>query len=221
MMSLWLAAAAAPPPPYAPNSAFCDNTCYYYFANGVCQDGGPGSEEVYCDFGTDCDDCGVRLMPPAAPPAPPPLPPSLPPPPALPGRCDNTCTSDDGSFQQPAGYYSDGRCSDGGPGSEYESWLRVCDLGTDCDDCGVRVYPPSPPSAPPQSPGMCDNTCIKCDFLGCSGLASQTQADMAVYTSNGVCNDGGEGKRPRDSNPRASTLPIWKVYSASHVRISS
>ena len=29
-------------------------------SDGVCDDGGPGSEYAYCNFGRDCSDCGIR-----------------------------------------------------------------------------------------------------------------------------------------------------------------
>ncbi len=38
-------------------------------------------------------------------------------------KCDNTCT-----------WANDGTCDDGGSGSSFS----VCDLGTDCADCGPR-----------------------------------------------------------------------------------
>ncbi len=37
----------------------CDNTCIYS-GDGICDDGGVGSIYSICDFGTDCDDCGIR-----------------------------------------------------------------------------------------------------------------------------------------------------------------
>ena len=46
----------------------------YFQSNGVCDDGGPGSEHSYCNYGSDCADCGIRPMPP-----PPPDYPSMPP----------------------------------------------------------------------------------------------------------------------------------------------
>ena len=73
--------------------------------NGICQDGGPGSERddgeggvtfrKNCAFGTDCDDCGPRCLQfapppaPASPPAPPSPPPQFPPfaPASLPAGC--------------------------------------------------------------------------------------------------------------------------------------
>ena len=93
------------PPPYppAPSSPpqVCNDYCseYGWVEDGVCDDGGIGSEYVGCSFGTDCTDCGIRLAPspppsvppppPAPPPSPPPCsppptPPSVPPPPAAP-----------------------------------------------------------------------------------------------------------------------------------------
>lgn len=47
--------------------------------------------------------------------------PVAPPPPI--GGCTNTCSTS-----------SDGECDDGGIGSSYS----ICELGTDCDDCGYR-----------------------------------------------------------------------------------
>ena len=59
----------APKPPLDPG---CSNTCSYA-SNGICMDGGEGAEyEDYCELGTDCEDCGPRVvvMPPAPPPPP-------------------------------------------------------------------------------------------------------------------------------------------------------
>lgn len=66
--------------------------------------------------------------------------PSLPPsPPQSPGACSNSCY-----------HSSDGECDDGGAGSQYS----LCELGTDCADCGVRLElpPPPPMPMPPPSP---------------------------------------------------------------------
>ena len=64
-------------------------------------------------------------------------PPPLPPPPPL--RCTNVCP-----------FANNGLCEDGGAGNEY----AACELGTDCDDCNIRVLPrqPPPPPAPPPPP---------------------------------------------------------------------
>ena len=88
---------ASPPPPFSPplpprspplvappgSTYVCSNTCVssspfdsgssmamYYAGDGECQDGGPGSELPFCTFGTDCTDCGPRLV--SIPPPPPP-----------------------------------------------------------------------------------------------------------------------------------------------------
>ena len=88
-----------PPPPRLPmqydaNGCMCSNTCIY--ANDrLCDDGGSmggqGNTD-YCQFATDCIDCGSRCFPPPRPPhsprpsppppSPPPTPPPSPPPPS-------------------------------------------------------------------------------------------------------------------------------------------
>ena len=79
-LSLWPMA----PPPSWPTSWppwLCNDTCIYK-ADQDCDDGGVGSSYDSCLSGTDCTDCGPRLLPPPPPTMPPSLPP--PPPPALP-----------------------------------------------------------------------------------------------------------------------------------------
>eukprot|EP00966_Prymnesium_polylepis_P086249 1996626-Prymnesium_polylepis.2 len=118
----------------------CQNTCIYP-ADGLCDDGGPGSAYADCTYGHDCTDCGSRpYASPAAPPLPPsPPPPSYPPPdpPSLPGICRNTCL-----------YPADGFCDDGGAGSN----LDACTYGHDCTDCSSRHFYPSSPPLPPGTP---------------------------------------------------------------------
>ena len=120
----------APPamPPYSPGEVLCNNTCGY--VQGVCEDAASAAGMQHCPLGSDCDDCGPRLMPPPSPPSPP-APPK--PPPFMPGSalCSNTCT-----------HASNGFCSDGGPGSEG----AICEFGTDCEDCGTRMGSPPPSS---------------------------------------------------------------------------
>lgn len=96
-------------------SEFCSNTCDYA-DDGFCDDCGPGSEFSLCDLGTDCADCGPRSG-------------------------SDTCAGG-GSGSGAEGdlcsnaceYANDGVCDDCGSGSEFS----VCDLGTDCADCGAR-----------------------------------------------------------------------------------
>jgi hypothetical protein len=61
----------------------CSNTCNNYASDGDCDDGSPGSEYSHCTLGTDCYDCGPRLLShshfphshsPPSPPLPPPRP---------------------------------------------------------------------------------------------------------------------------------------------------
>ena len=69
-----------PPPPRPPLT--CNDGCpdSGWVRDGVCDDGGPGSEYSICPRGTDCTDCGDARYNPSPPPAPPPSPPPLPPP---------------------------------------------------------------------------------------------------------------------------------------------
>jgi hypothetical protein len=53
-----------------PPPGLCGETCHSP-DDGVCDDGGPGSEHANCNLGTDCTDCGVRALGPSAPPSPP------------------------------------------------------------------------------------------------------------------------------------------------------
>ena len=55
----------------------CTETCNYA-SDGVCDDGGLGSEFSDCSRGADCTDCGTRARPPSQPPSPPSPPPSQP-----------------------------------------------------------------------------------------------------------------------------------------------
>ena len=76
-----------PPAPYSADdsTAACNNDClgcnvnggctYSYGAggashdsrtyqsNGVCDDGGQGAQTTFCDLGSDCADCGPRVVP--------------------------------------------------------------------------------------------------------------------------------------------------------------
>ena len=53
-----------PPPPLEPS--VCSNECGR--TDDECDDGGESSEYTECTLGTDCTDCGVRLLPPPPPP---------------------------------------------------------------------------------------------------------------------------------------------------------
>lgn len=194
------------------HAQICEDTCPYAF-DGECDDGGPDSLYDYCDFGTDCGDCGPRFPDPGL-------------------ICEDSCSwafdgeCDDGGpgslndmcgfgtdcgdcgprvpgdFGDPGPgpdplmcddscpYAFDGECDDGGPGSLYD----YCDLGTDCGDCGPRD-----PHAEPIQPLevlFCDDTC--------------------PYAFDGECDDGGPGSLYDycdygsdcgDCGPRSSSIP--------------
>ena len=61
--------AAASSPPASPGAG-CTETCSFA-SDGGCDDGGPGAEFASCSLGTDCTDCGPRVMPPPRPVQPP------------------------------------------------------------------------------------------------------------------------------------------------------
>lgn len=121
--------------------------------DGNCDDGGEGSDNDNCDWGTDCKDCGERFGDPPGNP-----------------MCTDTCaTPGDGSCDDGGKGHDfatcdwgtdctdcgprygnppkcletcetskDGPCDDGGEGSDYST----CDWGTDCEDCGPRYGEP-------------------------------------------------------------------------------
>ena len=159
-----------PSPPFPPPPLLCIDDCHYngrdMTSDGICNDGGPGSEfsKLVCTYGHDCTDCGDRVD----------------------GMCTNECTGlygiptdgvcDDGgpgsthstcslgtdcndcglreypsppmppavtqcTNDCPYGNAFNRICDDGGPGSEFS----VCPYGTDCQDCGIREIS-NPPS---------------------------------------------------------------------------
>ena len=121
--------------------SLCEDSCEYA-GDGDCDDGGSNSAYDICDIGTDCTDCGERLD----------------------GDADGSFDSDDCDDNDPSvnpgaidigndgidqdcdgadftglcddscQYPGDGDCDDGGS----ESLFDLCELGTDCSDCGPR-----------------------------------------------------------------------------------
>ncbi|RVU44722.1 hypothetical protein FRC91_07150 [Bradymonadales bacterium TMQ1] len=139
----------------------CTNTCPYA-GDGECDDGGEGALYGICALGTDCRDCGTRHSEGEPDPGPFPTPNPLPepepepwqPPQLEPGEiCTNTCR-----------YAGDGQCDDGGPASQFS----LCELGTDCEDCGIRVEGGDTVCVPRCPEGFCGadgcgQTCPACD----------------------------------------------------------
>lgn len=164
----------APPPSPPPQTHRCLDVCIADWdgaslaernqtANGVCDDGGPGSAHSDCSRGFDCTDCGTRQVYWAE-------------------GCSDTCLHRNDVSRDLS---TDGVCNDGGPSSQWAD----CDPGQDCTDCGPRDMsepwlagppPPSPPSGP-RPPGSydCMDTCR--DPMG---------NDLS---DDGECDDGGPG----------------------------
>jgi len=87
----------------------CNDNCEFA-KDGRCDDDKPeaGLDEPYCEWGTDCTDCGPRKK-------------------SEERQFDALCNNNCGGI-----YVGDGVCDDGRPGE----WQKHCELGSDCDDCG-------------------------------------------------------------------------------------
>lgn len=83
-------------------------------------------------------------------------------------RCDDTCF-----------YANDGLCNDGGPGSVFS----VCELGSDCTDCGPRN------NAPDDSfcrSGQCEELCAGCGYT-CSDFCDHSDG---IWSAGSLGEDG-------------------------------
>ena len=158
----------------------CLEGCEGLTGDGVCNDGGPGSETSECLLGTDCADCGKRAinMPPF-PPSAPPMPPWPPHPPTVPGYemwyvpgysssipfvpCppgiaanpeqfpDTLYLCADSCFIRAVGtMFASDNFCDDGVDAQE---FGLCPIGTDCSDCGGRcIHLTLPPPSPPATP---------------------------------------------------------------------
>ena len=93
-----------------------------------------------------------------------------------------TETSSDCSYE----YASDGVCDDGGPGAEYS----ICEIGTDCTDCGSRVDasvrpPPPSPDPPPPSAAQSSSSCVI--FYSDATCTTELQRSCGDYMVGGTC----------------------------------
>jgi hypothetical protein len=205
----------------------CTDECTY--ANdGECDDGAEGAAYDMCDFGSDCSDCAPRpdndgdgvfyggttyvnadlsLIADCDDENPE----------RFPGAIDY---NDDGVDQDCSGsdytlglcfddcsYAFDGECDDGGPNATYS----VCELGSDCTDCGNRddldqdgFYAedgPIPPTSPMQYPDCDDSDAgiypgapeIQNDGIDqdCTGADLTTICtNTCTYAFDGECDDG-------------------------------
>ncbi|MFT5353712.1 MAG: hypothetical protein ACI9KE_000912 [Polyangiales bacterium] len=98
------------------------------------------------------------------------------------GGCTNTCSS-----------ANDSECDDGGPDSLY----AVCDLGTDCADCGPRpigggggaAAPPTPRQTVP-APNGCNDTCNTSNDSECDDGGPDSLYDICALGTD--CADCGQ-----------------------------
>jgi len=159
--------------------------------------------------GTSRGTLQIRLTStPSPPPAPPPVPPFAPgqaptsPPPLL---CDHDSCP----------HRNDNACDDGGEGADFS----ICDLGTDCEDCGPRFqiyYRPPHPPVPPHSPGfgpapppplvLCQDACGSWDGDGdCDDGGPGAEFSMCPYGDD--CTDCGP-RSVRFPNPPPAPSPV-------------
>ena len=133
-------------------SSYCRDACMnsYLLSNGICEDGGPGSEYSQCPLGTDCSDCGIRffvpppspasppdLPSPPAPPAPPPLPFEPPTPPAPP-PAPVVAFSNWNSYSNPSGWTNGGHTSSKYVGTSYS--FSTTYIGRSTPSSGTGPY---------------------------------------------------------------------------------
>jgi hypothetical protein len=150
-------------------SSYCRDACMnsYLLSNGICEDGGPGSEYSQCPLGTDCSDCGIRffvpppspasppdLPSPPAPPAPPPLPFEPPTPPAPP-PAPVVAFSNWNSYSNPSGWTNGGHTSSKYVGTSYSLAGRLPRVAP------ARIGPPFPLAASATPPSVCAWPCAR------------------------------------------------------------
>lgn len=97
-------------------------------------------------------------------------------------------------------------CDDGGSGSEYS----VCEYGSDCDDCGPRSSPPSPP---PSSGGLCTNTCSYFNDDDCDDGGSNSQYSACEFgTDCADCGARSEEAASCDADCYSYTCDFWTTH---------
>ena len=73
----------------------------------------------------------------------------------------------------------------------------MCQLGTDCADCGSRWFPPPPPASPPSTMPrlrpirVCDDFDSPLPIWVCAGEGSESES-MAVSEAGESCVEGSE-----------------------------
>ena len=118
-------------------------------------------------------------------------PPSPPPSPPAPMLCLNTCQC----------CANDGSCGDGGSGSV----ARMCDYGTDCNDCGPRPFP-SPPPSPPALADSCSHSCAMQSCLAFRETLDCGQSRALGCDCSGCCHELTPPALPL--RPPAPSIPL-------------
>ena len=88
-------------------------------------------------------------------------------------------------------YTNDGYCDDGGKGSLHGG-ASVCDLGTDCIDCGDRVEPGLWDATPP----ICTQACVKNGFCEDNGPNNMHESNQHLLPCAYGQDCGDCGERP-------------------------
>ena len=118
--------------------------------------------------------------------------------------CEEACFNDengDGVIGLgEADYSGDGACDDGGPNSNFS----VCELGSDCEDCGVREVDPFD--------GVCDDGGANSDFNICPLGTDCTDCGARVERIE----EGGEGRTDALIDTLELIVQCWHQWGGSN-----
>jgi len=164
-------------------------------------------------------------LPPNAkrPPSLPPPPPSRPPPPSPPpSLCENTCNA---RFPQSKGICDDGANSDNSNGTRKIGQKSLCEVGTDCVDCGLRSYCTSCPSEC-SAKAEClefmykDTTCWpQCNNAECGQSACTTEQAVSECLKNQIAQGIDYISKPGSSGTGSDPL-VTGSFTLGEFRIS-
>ena len=198
-----------PPPSPPPPPTICLDTCRTAI-DTVCQDGGWGAMGDWCEFGTDCSDCGSRLLldPPPSPPVfpPPPPPTSGPSTEATINSVPEHCTVQDcernlaeGQTKYEQAVAAGQQAKDGWDGlcrlsgqlhagtSTSDSSLLTADSFTDCN-CGIDTASFGAVSDCPDFLALMERACQKLQACADSDSGAQdTGPGLAIGLALGGC----------------------------------
>lgn len=212
-----------PPPPPLEAGCVCHNDCLasggdegmHHISNGVCEDGGQGSQYSTCDAGRDCTDCGPRdcatpptppspplpsppppqpsppppspSPPPRPPPSPPPSPPA-PPPPAPLYSCGDFENRWHASMQESYNYFIDGDGTTHAPGGASDPNLpRLMHDRSFSRQCWQNTAAHRLSEQTPELVASCE-TSLQQFFYKTNGATWWWNGDTDVYTPSGPIN---------------------------------